>query len=76
MQLEEGVPVHVVAARDDAAPLLRMYVKRTRKPNTNAGGVLDTIAEAITRTGIEQHGTNFGSKRHSVCGLFFLAKTV
>jgi hypothetical protein len=46
---------------DAPATLLRIYVQRTKKADTNAAGVLGTIAAAITRTGMEQHQSNFGS---------------
>jgi hypothetical protein len=46
MLLDAGVPLHVVAARiwDDPAAHLRIYVKRTKKADTNVAGVLGTIA--------------------------------
>jgi integrase len=49
--LDRGVPVHVVAARcgHDPATLLQNYVKRTRKADTSAAGVIGSISKAILR---------------------------
>jgi integrase len=45
LMLDEGVPVHVVAARigDDPATLLRIYVKRTRKADKSAAAVINGL---------------------------------
>jgi hypothetical protein len=47
--LDNGVPVHVVAARcgHDPATLLRSYAKRTRKADTSAAGVIGSISKGI-----------------------------
>jgi integrase len=47
--LNNGVPVHVVAARcgHDPATLLRSYAKRTRKADTSAAGVIGSISKGI-----------------------------
>jgi len=45
--LDNGVPVHVVAARcgHDAATLLRVYAKRTGKADTSAASVISAISK-------------------------------
>jgi integrase len=47
--LDNGVPVHVVAARcgHDPAVLLRSYAKRTRKADTSAASVIGSISKGI-----------------------------
>jgi integrase len=47
--LDRGVPVHVVAARcgHDPATLLQNYAKRTRKADTSAAGVINSISKGI-----------------------------
>jgi integrase len=47
--LDEGVPVHVVAARcgHDPAVLLRSYAKRTRKADRSAAGVIGSISKGV-----------------------------
>jgi integrase len=47
--LDAGVPVHVVAARcgHDAAVLLRVYAKRTRKADTSAAAVIGRLSQKI-----------------------------
>ena len=47
--LDEGVPVHVVAARcgHDPAVLLRIYAKRTRKADTSAAAVIGALSKGI-----------------------------
>ena len=47
--LDQGVPVHVVAARcgHDPAVLLRSYAKRTKRADTSAAAVIGTIARAV-----------------------------
>ena len=49
--LDNGVPVHVVAARcgHDPATLLRSYAKRTRKADTSAASVIGSISRGILR---------------------------
>jgi integrase len=49
--LDNGVPVHVVAARcgHDAATLLRSYAKRTRKADTSAAAVIAGISQGILK---------------------------
>jgi integrase len=43
--LDNGVPVHVVAARcgHDPATLLRVYAKRTKKADTSAAAIIGTL---------------------------------
>jgi integrase len=47
--LDAGVPVHVVAARcgHDAAVLLRVYAKRTRKADTSAAAVIRVLSRGM-----------------------------
>ena len=47
--LDQGVPVHVVAARcgHDPAVMLRSYAKRTKRADTSAAAVIGTIARAV-----------------------------
>jgi integrase len=47
--LDNGVPVHVVAARcgHDPAVLLRAYAKRTKKADTKAASVIGNISKTI-----------------------------
>jgi integrase len=47
--LDRGVPVHVVAARcgHDPAVLLRIYAKRTRKADTSAAAVIETLSSGV-----------------------------
>ena len=48
--LDEGVPVHVVAARcghDPAVLLARIYAKRTRKADTSAAAVIGALSKGI-----------------------------
>ena len=47
--LDNGVPVHVVAARcgHDPATLLRSYAKRTRKADTSATSIIGSISKGI-----------------------------
>lgn len=47
--LDNGVPVHVVAARcgHDAATLLHSYAKRTKKADTSAASVIAAISKGI-----------------------------
>jgi integrase len=49
MLLDNGVPVHVVAARcgHDPAVLLRSYAKRTRKADTSAAAVIGNLSRNI-----------------------------
>jgi integrase len=49
--LDNGVPVHVVAARcgHDPAVLLRAYAKRTRKADTSAAAVIASLSKTILR---------------------------
>jgi integrase len=49
--LDNGVPVHVVAARcgHDAATLLRSYAKRTRKADASAAAVIAGISQGILK---------------------------
>jgi integrase len=49
LQLDAGVPVHVVAARcgHDPAVLLRSYAKRTKKADTSAAAVIGALAKSI-----------------------------
>ena len=49
--LDNGVPVHVVAARcgHDAATLLRSYAKRTGKADTSAAKVIAGISQGILK---------------------------
>lgn len=49
--LDNGVPVHVVAARcgHDPAVLLRAYAKRTRKADTSAAAVIGSLSKTILR---------------------------
>jgi integrase len=46
--LDNGVPVHVVAARcgHDPAVLLRSYAKRTKKADTSAAAVIGALSKA------------------------------
>jgi integrase len=50
--LDEGVPVHTVAARcgHDPAVLLRSYAKRTRKGDTSAAAVIGAFSKGVLRT--------------------------
>jgi integrase len=52
MLLDAGVPVHVVAARagHDAAVMLRVYAKRTRKADTSAAAVIGGLSKGVLRT--------------------------
>jgi integrase len=45
--LDQGVPVHVVAARcgDDPAVFLRSYAKRTKKADTSAADVIAALTK-------------------------------
>ncbi|MGC2472161.1 MAG: hypothetical protein WA439_20160, partial [Pseudolabrys sp.] len=47
--LDNGVPVHVVAARcgHDPATLLRSYAKRTRKADISAASIIGSISKGI-----------------------------
>jgi integrase len=47
--LDQGVPVHVVAARcgHDPAVMLRSYAKRTRKADTSAAAVIGSITHGV-----------------------------
>jgi integrase len=47
--LDQGVPVHVVAARcgHDPAVLLRNYAKRTKKADTSAAAVIGALSQII-----------------------------
>ncbi len=47
--LDQGVPVHVVAARcgHDPAVMLRSYAKRTKKADTSAAAVIGTLSRSI-----------------------------
>jgi integrase len=47
--LDNGVPVHVVAARcgHDPAVLLRSYAKRTKKADTSAAAVIGALARGV-----------------------------
>lgn len=47
--LDEGVPVHVVAARcgHDPAVLLRAYAKRTKKADQNAAAAIGRLARGV-----------------------------
>ena len=47
--LDQGVPVHVVAARcgHDPAVLLRSYAKRTKKADVSAAAVLGSITRSV-----------------------------
>jgi hypothetical protein len=47
--LDNGVPVHVVAARcgHDPATLLRSYAKRTHKADTSAASIIGSISKGI-----------------------------
>lgn len=49
MLLDNGVPVHVVAARcgHDPAVMLRSYAKRTRKADTSAAAVISNLSKGI-----------------------------
>jgi integrase len=49
LQLDEGVPVHVVAARcgHDPAVLLRSYAKRTKKADTSAAEVIGALSKGV-----------------------------
>jgi integrase len=49
MLLDNGTPIHVVAARcgHDPAVLLRVYAKRTKKADTSAAAVITAIAKEI-----------------------------
>jgi integrase len=49
--LDQGVPVHVVAARcgHDPAVLLRSYAKRTKKADTSAAEVISSLTAATLR---------------------------
>jgi integrase len=50
--LDAGVPVHVVAARagHDAAVMLRVYAKRTRKADTSAAAVIGGLSRGVLRS--------------------------
>jgi integrase len=47
--LDQGVPVHVVAARcgHDPAVMLRSYAKRTQKADTSAAAVIGSISRGV-----------------------------
>jgi integrase len=47
--LDQGQPVHVVAARlgDDPAVLLRSYAKRTKKADTSAADVIGALSKGV-----------------------------
>jgi len=47
--LDDGVPVHVVAARcgHDPAVLLRVYAKRTKKADQNAAAAIGRLAKGL-----------------------------
>jgi len=47
--LDQGVPVHVVAARcgHDPAVLLRIYAKRTKKADRSAAAVIATLSKGV-----------------------------
>lgn len=47
--LDQGVPIHVVAARcgHDPASLLRSYAKRTRKADTSAAAVIGDLSMGV-----------------------------
>jgi integrase len=49
--LDNGVPVHVVAARcgHDPAVLLRSYAKRTKKADTNAAAVISALSRGVLK---------------------------
>jgi integrase len=49
--LDQGVSIHVVAARcgHDPAVLLRSYAKRTKKADTSAAALIGTISKGILR---------------------------
>jgi hypothetical protein len=49
LELDRGVPVHVVAARcgHDPAVLLSTYAKRTKKADTAAANVIGTLTQGI-----------------------------
>jgi integrase len=49
--LDQGVPVHVVAARcgHDAAVLLRSYAKRSKKADTSAAAIIGAITKGVLR---------------------------
>jgi hypothetical protein len=49
MQLEAGVPVHVVAERcgHDPATLLRNYARRTPTADTKAAATIGSLSRAI-----------------------------
>jgi integrase len=49
MQLDAGVPVHVVAARcgHDPAVLLHIYAKRTKKADTSAAAIIGAMSRAM-----------------------------
>jgi hypothetical protein len=50
--LDNGVPVHLLAARcgHDPATLLRSYAKRTRKADRLAAGVIGSISKVYSGT--------------------------
>jgi integrase len=47
--LDQGVPIHVVAARcgHDPAVMLRSYAKRTKKADTSAAAIIGTLSRNI-----------------------------
>jgi hypothetical protein len=47
--LDKGVPVHVVAKRcgHDAAMLLKVYAKRTRKADEKAADAIATLTKGV-----------------------------
>jgi integrase len=47
--LDRGVPVHVVAKRigDDPATLLRSYAKRTKKADSSAANIIETLTTGL-----------------------------
>jgi integrase len=51
LQLDAGVPIHVVAARcgHDPAVLLRSYAKRTKKADTSAAAVIGALLKGVLK---------------------------
>jgi integrase len=49
--LDNGVPVHVVAARcgHDPAVLLRSYAKRTKKADTSAAAIIGALSKGVLK---------------------------
>jgi hypothetical protein len=62
--LDDGVPVHVVAARCDHDPavLLRVYAKRTRKADQTAAAAVGRLSQSIL-TDRDQVALNIGPVR-------------